>query len=720
MLLCNYAASIELLSRFSDSKTVAGCFQCSYEMLQGVGEPNFAAVARFLCDFDQPFRQLPVVFQPHKKLVGDAVMSLKPLFDVRYLTPAMLRKDSPYNISKAPHLMGVPTPLTELAAELIPIDNMVHWICMSFCLAPETLVNNEAGVEMLTRALTDGYMLPLFRAHTFNIFKAFENVFASPACGKDLKKISKAVLAVADAVNVGAGHFHAERRQFLRGTLRELHLVVSDKPGLIGPKCSTLLSALSFVRGEIMWLFRHKYAPEKLSAKKKMDPAWLEDPALAELMFWSSMLRRDIREHAPMVQRYFVEYMDLDAKELHQLMAQGNFGDYEQKIFSSFYEIADKCSGEVSIPPGKLSGIRLDIRRLESSMCIVSTKTPLDKNRTLALQLSAIHFHTSLVDSIEPSVLAYASLDKLIYYRDEYLKIFEATIKSGAQVSRAAALDAMPQPHSMCVLQDKFLVAFAEYCVTFPLAANKDVGSDSVYVNNEAANVAHHVLTRVAQQAVGLVNHVAKAMSGIDSKVLPAEAVEALAVRMEAKGKSSKHKVAAVDQNRPGSESQSLGDETVRGLRELQEHLADVCWTLNAFPSITIGHIRLIPQEYMTEFMEQSFAQALVGMLEGPRENVPARPSVVLQSVSTYMGVLRHVEGSISIDIISLFQEGLLQQTLFKVGGRGMTLTTKFIQFYLNLLLKLVPLGGVVVSTSRKALCHRGHDQGDLGFQAQE
>jgi hypothetical protein len=269
-------------------------------------------------------------------------------------------------------------------------------------------------------------------------------------------------------------------------------------------------------------------------------------------------------------------------------------------------------------------------------------------------------------------------------------------------------------------MQDNYLVAFAEYCVTFPLAANKDVPSDAVFINNEAANVAHHVLTRIAQQAVGLVNHVAKAMSGIDSKVLPAEAVEALAVRMEAKGKSSKRQVAAVDQNRPGSESQSLGDATVRGLRELQEHLADVCWTLNSFPAITIGHIRLAPQEYMTELMEQSFAQALVGMLQGPRDNVPARPSVVLQSVTTYMGVLRHVEGSINIDIISLFQEGLLQQTLFKVGGRGMTLATKFIQFYLNMILKMVPAGGVVVSTSRKALCHLGPVQGDLGFKAEE
>jgi len=54
------------------------------------------------------------------------------------------------------------------------------------------------------------------------------------------------------------------------------------------------------------------------------------------------------------------------------------------------------------------------------------------------------------------------------------------------------------------------------------------------------------------------------------------------------------------------------------------------------------------------------------------------------------------------------------------VGGKGLTLATQYIQFYLNLLLKLVPHGGIVVSHARKALCHLPSDQSDLGFKAEE
>jgi hypothetical protein len=131
----------------------------------------------------------------------------------------------------------------------------------------QALSGNDAAADLLGRALADGYMLPVFREQTLNIFKAFETVFSTPlGSAKELKKVAKALLAKADNVNSDAGQFHAEHRQFLRGALRELHLLVSDKPGLLGPKATTVCSALSFARGEIMWLFRHRFASEKVSS----------------------------------------------------------------------------------------------------------------------------------------------------------------------------------------------------------------------------------------------------------------------------------------------------------------------------------------------------------------------------------------------------------------------------------------------------------------------
>lgn len=50
---------------------------------------------------------------------------------------------------------------------------------------------------------------------------------------------------------------HRDRRRFLRGTLRELYLLIKDQVGLLGPKILFVWMALSFSRDEVMWLLRH-------------------------------------------------------------------------------------------------------------------------------------------------------------------------------------------------------------------------------------------------------------------------------------------------------------------------------------------------------------------------------------------------------------------------------------------------------------------------------
>lgn len=85
-------------------------------------------------------------------------------------------------------------------------------------------------------------------------------------------------------------HLHRERRKFLRTALKELVLLLSDQPGLLGPKVELALiqcgydvnskcglfkvlfvwMGLSFARDEILWLTRHSENwPQKAQAKGK-------------------------------------------------------------------------------------------------------------------------------------------------------------------------------------------------------------------------------------------------------------------------------------------------------------------------------------------------------------------------------------------------------------------------------------------------------------------
>lgn len=50
---------------------------------------------------------------------------------------------------------------------------------------------------------------------------------------------------------------HRERRKYLRTALKELALILTDQPGLLGPKILLVFIGLSLARDEVCWLLRH-------------------------------------------------------------------------------------------------------------------------------------------------------------------------------------------------------------------------------------------------------------------------------------------------------------------------------------------------------------------------------------------------------------------------------------------------------------------------------
>jgi len=91
-------------------------------------------------------------------------------------------------------------------------------------------------------------------------------------------------------------YIHREKRQFLRASLRELSLLFTDQPGLLGPKARDLLVGLSMARDEVHWLLRHQflhwYDPNKPArlTKGMTKEDWM-DKQLPELLFLIEELR---------------------------------------------------------------------------------------------------------------------------------------------------------------------------------------------------------------------------------------------------------------------------------------------------------------------------------------------------------------------------------------------------------------------------------------------
>ena len=76
--------------------------------------------------------------------------------------------------------------------------------------------------------------------------------------------------------------YHHELRQFLCMALRELNLMITDQPGLLGPKALFVFMGLSMARDEINWLLRHQFyhlnqaKPTKQAKGEKNKDVWMD------------------------------------------------------------------------------------------------------------------------------------------------------------------------------------------------------------------------------------------------------------------------------------------------------------------------------------------------------------------------------------------------------------------------------------------------------------
>jgi NCK-associated protein 1 len=83
---------------------------------------------------------------------------------------------------------------------------------------------------------------------------------------------------------------HKDRRKFLRTALKELALLFTDQPGLLGPKARYIFIALSMARDEIKWLLRHVANPP-IRKGTRVPVEEFVDRQLPELLFHVEELR---------------------------------------------------------------------------------------------------------------------------------------------------------------------------------------------------------------------------------------------------------------------------------------------------------------------------------------------------------------------------------------------------------------------------------------------
>lgn len=231
-LVTTYVALMILLSRVEDRKAVLGLFNAAFEMLNERRDESFPRLGQMIIDYDMPVKKLSEEFLPHAKLLHTALMSLHYVYPSRNLSADNWRSEQKLSLVGNPAQLLKPMQSDKTSCDYLSLDTLERWVIFGFMLCHQALSIEQAS-RMWISALESSWVIPLFRDEVIYIHTYIQQFFDT------LKGYSKRISEVKDCYNQAiqkAGYRHRERRKFLRTALKELGLILTDQPGLLGPK----------------------------------------------------------------------------------------------------------------------------------------------------------------------------------------------------------------------------------------------------------------------------------------------------------------------------------------------------------------------------------------------------------------------------------------------------------------------------------------------------
>lgn len=698
-LVVTYISLMVLLSRVEDRKAVLGLFNAAHEMVHSQSDPSFPRLGQMIMDYDAPLKKLSEEFVPHSKLLKNALTSLWPVYPGRNLSADTWRADQKLSLVGSPGQILKAAATDTMSCETLSLDRIERWVILGFTLC-HTFLNQEQPSKLWITALESSWVLALFRDEVIYIHQYIQTFF------EGMKGYSKRVSEVKECYNQAvqkAGYRHRERRKFLRTALKELGLILTDQPGLLGPKALLVLMGLSHARDEVLWLLRHGDNPPIQGKGKGRGSEDLVDRQLPELLFHCEELRALVKKYSQVLQRYYVQFLSgFDAPALHQMIQNLPVCPEDEGAI-----LSDMCSTIASLTIKQVEdnelfdfrAFRLDWVRLQAYMSIAKCNMNLADNRELASFMDTVIFHTKMVDNLDEMLVETSDLSIFCFYS----KIFE------------------DQFH-MCLefpAQNRYIVAFPLICSHFQSCTHELCPEERHHIRERSLSVVNMFLDEMAKEAKNIITTICDEQCNMSDKLLPKHCALLISQVVNRK-KKDKNKKNMYEIHKPGIESYRKTREELTTMDKLHMALTELCYAINYCPTINVWEYTFAPREYLHQHLESRFARALVGMvMYNPDTSEIAKPSELFVSVRSYMNVLQTIENYVHIDITRVFNNALLQQTQELDSHGDKTIAALYTQWYSDVLLRRVSAGNICYSANQRAFVSLSVE-GAIPFNAEE
>lgn len=687
-LVATLVSLMWLLSRVEDRKAVLGLFNAAYDLNHGQSEPSFPRLGQMIIDYDNPFKKLQEDLGPLNRLMLSALQSLASVYNRRNVTGDTWRKHQILSLTSSPSQMMYAAQTETITCEYLSLDVMDRWIILCTMVCPTHMLGDATISTLWGQSLHMGLSLRIFRDEVMMIHPTAQSIL------DNIKGLSKRAAELKDiaanAMNQCVS-IHADRRRFLRSSLREMTIILKEQPGLLGPKILFVWMALSFARDEIIWLLRHLESWPQSSKKNALKAEDLVDRNLPELIHYVLELRDLVMKYSSVVHNYHLQYVsNYDCHILSELMSSlcGQMGETEGLIMTDLLRDLSSICAETD-----LAAMRLDWFRLQAAWAMSNSSFSLSSNRKLTVAMNASMFHLKMIDHLEETVRETSDLSIYCFYSRQMEIQWKTCIE-------------MP-------LQCRFALSFARLCSHFRDALHDLCPEEKNHIIEKSLALCNSVVDEMARATITVVDRLAEYELRLAEQTTPSHvanniAIQMARVKMDESG--GKKKGVGLSEMRMAGEESVRVDRAMMGLADkLQSNLVELCGGLSTVKSLMVSDHVFCPREYLSQQLESLLfdlisraitppVQAGVPLPPPPSLPTPRRPSQVLLIIHAYMAVFQNIDSAMTIDMTRIFNRTLLQQTQPQdVRGRE-TITSVYTKWYLEVLLRRASNGLILYS----------------------
>ncbi|XP_053564242.1 nck-associated protein 1-like [Bombina bombina] len=664
-LIVTYFSAIMLMSRIEDRKTLVALYNCASEMMQGQSDPSYARLGQMILEYDSPLKKLSEEFGPHTKSVTDALMSLHFLFCRRTQSADQWRGAQLLSLLSNPAAMIAPSSSDTMPCEYLSVETMERWIVIGFLLSHSALNTNLYTMELWKLALQGSQCITLLRDDVLLIHRVTEDFFGG------IKGYGKRVADVKECKEhflTNSGPFHRARRLYLRGAVKELEAILSDEPGILGPKALFAFMALSFCRDEINWLVRHGE-----NVTKTKTPEDYIDVHLAELMFYMEEIRAAVKKYIPVIQRYHIQYLaKFDALVLSDVIQNLTVCPEEESVIMSSFVSTLSALNVKQVENKEIfdfRALRLDWFRLQAYTSIAKAPLSLKDNPDLGKVMNLIMFHTWMLDSIDEILMETSDLSIFCFHVRTFEKMFSLTMEESSVL--------------------RYSIAFPMVCSHFSNCTHEMCPEEYPHLKNCSLMLCNNFLDEISKHASSCIMDICAEQRNLSEKLLPKHCAATISKARNKKLRKPPPKKAEPEQEKPGAESQRKNRSLTTNMDKLHLTLCELSMALNHVKSLMVFEHTITPAEYLSSQLEIRLSRALVWMV-GWNSNTKEiqRPSEVLQGMRSYLCTLESIGHLVNIDITRAIRNTLLQQTQHVDANGEQTMTALYTNWYLECLLR--------------------------------